>query len=241
MYLYHFSSQPRSDNIMLLTDTQSSGKAGDLLQNGNDYYLVLGEEIAFPELHGTLHPQSASFSLVEKSLLSEPTLQLLHDMVYQRYSSYKTVIKLFLDKEVVNLLKKKPSKKEKNKKAECHIGPQHISSEKGQTLIVFPDLRTRENYLHQTQNTLQLNALDTQAKKNLNRWKIKNGSESLIIATGSEIFQDFQKLESIYLVEPQKWYYASQQDPRYKAQSVLEKMAELYGAELHFIESDQLL
>lgn len=29
------------------------------------------------------------------------------------------------------------------------------------------------------------------------------------------------------MLEPQKRYYASQQEPRYKVQSVLEKMAEL--------------
>ena len=87
---------------------------------------------------------------------------------------------------------------------------------------------------------LFLSALDTQARKNLNRWKIKQGEEQLIFCTGAEVFQDFKKLGQIFLVEPQKRYYASQQDPRYKLETVVKKIAELHGIPLQLIESEML-
>jgi hypothetical protein len=36
-------------------------------------------------------------------------------------------------------------------------------------------------------------------------------------------------------VDPHKWYYASQQDPRYKVGDVIEEMQKLYGAELEIV------
>ncbi|MBF0932468.1 MAG: hypothetical protein HXJ92_03640, partial [candidate division SR1 bacterium] len=44
----------------------------------------------------------------------------------------------------------------------------------------------------------------------------------------------------IFFIEPQKWYYASQQDPRYKVGTVLEKMSELRGAKISEVSSEML-
>jgi hypothetical protein len=82
--------------------------------------------------------------------------------------------------------------------------------------------------------------LDTQTKKDTNRRKIKTGNEWLIYTTSSEIFQDYANLKKIYLLEPQKWYYAAQQDPRYKVGMVLEKIAELYWAGITIINSEEI-
>ena len=41
-------------------------------------------------------------------------------------------------------------------------------------------------------------------------------------------------------MEPQKWYYASQQDPRYKIDMVIKKLAELHNAEIKEISSEML-
>lgn len=48
------------------------------------------------------------------------------------------------------------------------------------------------------------------------------------------------KLEKIYFIEPQKWYYSSQQDPRYKVETVLRQMTLFFQAELHILESETL-
>ena len=161
-------------------------------------------------------------------------------MVYYWYSNYKTVIKLFFEWEALSLLQRNGKINKKTKKAEVSVGKQQIVAENSQILVVFPDLWTRENYLQADKEALLLNSLDTLARKQTNRRKIKQSLSGVIIATGSEIFQDFKNLSDIFFVEPQKWYYASQQDPRYKVWTVLEKMSELRGAKISEISSEML-
>jgi len=56
-----------------------------------------------------------------------------------------------------------------------------------------------------------------------------------IYASPGEIFQDYDNLKKIIFIDPHKWYYANQQDPRYKVGAVLEEMAKVYGAELEMV------
>jgi len=135
----------------------------------------LGEEISFPELHHNLYPNTQDFMLVEQSLLSPWTMALLHRMVYQRYSTYKVVVKLFLDKDILSLLQKRPSKlSSKKQKSEIILGKRQISTDSSQILVVTPDLWTLNNALLSSQNTLLLSSQDTQSKKNTNRRTIKS-------------------------------------------------------------------
>ena len=76
---------------------------------------------------------------------------------------------------------------------------------------------------------------NTQNQKDVHRWEIKKGLKSVIICTYAEIFQDFHNVKKIIFVDPHKWYYAAQQDPRYKVGEVLSKMEELYGAEVEIV------
>jgi len=179
-------------------------------------------------------------TLVYKELLSPETVQLVHWMVYEWYTSYKNVIKLFLDQEIDKLLAKE-IKIKKKKSYSCKIWGNTISGTwESQTLIVFPDIWSFTNLIDQENfEGIFLYSLDTQSKKNTNRWKIKKG-EWLICTTSSEIFQDYSNLKKIYFVEPQKWYYTSQQDPRYKIDMVIKKLAELHNAEIKEISSEML-
>ena len=90
--------------------------------------------------------------------------------------------------------------------------------------------RTIEN-----NNAIILLASQTQNQKDVHRWEIKKGIKSVIFCTYAEIFQDFKDLKKIIFVDPHKWYYASQQDPRYKVGEVLKKLAELRGAEVEVV------
>ena len=113
--------------------------------------------------------------LVEQSLLSRWNMALLHRMVYQRFSSYKVVSKLFLDKDILSLLQKKPSKlSSKKQKSEITLGKRQISTDSSQILVVAPDLWTLNNALLSSQNALLLTNQDTQSKKNTNRRAIKS-------------------------------------------------------------------
>ncbi len=101
---------------------------------------------------------SGVVQIIHKNLLSEKTMQLIHRMTYQRYSPYKSVIKYFLPKEIATLLKKSPKKLTKTKQSIKTSTQSSISSyqltilnqkysisDQGQTLMVFPDLRTLYN------------------------------------------------------------------------------------------------
>ena len=107
MYLYSFSSLAWQDGVFSAPTLDPKFKSWDLIKNDEGYFLVLGEEISFPELYHNLYPNTQDFMLVEQSLLSRWTMALLHRMVYQRFSSYKVVSKLFLDKDILSLSCKK--------------------------------------------------------------------------------------------------------------------------------------
>lgn len=243
MYLYSFSHYIGQDRVFWCDLPSKKVQAGDVLQSESDFFLVLGEAVSFPELYQLRYPMQGEFHVAFPKLLSSPALELVHRMVYERYTTYKNTLKLFLDQEIQNLLAKakRPTSK-KYQPLDFSIGKQRIhSEEQEQILIIFPDLRTFTNVIdQQAVGGLFLSALDTQARKNLNRWKIKQGEEQLIFCTGAEVFQDFKKLGQIFLVEPQKRYYASQQDPRYKLETVAKKIAELRGIPLQLIESEML-
>lgn len=241
MYLYSFSHYAGIDKVFFIPEWKNNAKTWDLLQKGSDFFLVLGEEISFPELYTTLYTWDINFQNTYPKLFSQASMRLIHRMVYERYSTYKKVIPLFLDEDIEKFLTKAIKSNKKNQKAEYHIGKLTIQQEwNWQILIIFPDLWTLQNYKDSQKPALYVSSLDTQNKKNSNRRKIKSWTEKIIISTGSEIFQDYQNLEHIYLIEPQKRYYASQQDPRYKVVKVAEKLAELHWAELHLIESENL-
>ena len=243
MYLYSFSQYIGQDRVFWCELPSKKVQAGGVLQSESDFFLVLGETVSFPELYQLRYPMQGEFHVAFPKLLSSPALELVHWMVYERYTTYKNTLKLFLDHEIQNLLAKakRPTSK-KYQPLDFSIGKQRIrSEEQEQILIIFPDLRMFTNLIdQQAVGGLFLSALDTQARKNLNRWKIKQGEEQLIFCTGAEVFQDFKKLGQIFLVEPQKRYYASQQDPRYKLETVAKKIAELHGIPLQLIESEML-
>ena len=240
MYLYAFSLYAGADKVFYYEGEKMSFQAGDLLQEGSDFFLVLGEKISFPESVTTRYTSSPK--LFFPQLLKAPSIQLLHWMVYERYTSYKKVVPLFLDHDITALLSKAQKEKQNKQSFELTIGKTKISHYgEGQVLIVFPDLWTVSNIIDlQHPQGLLLSALDGKSKKNKHRWQIKSWAEKLIFSTGSEVFQDFMKLEKIYFIEPQKWYYSSQQDPRYKVETVLRQMTLFFQAELHILESETL-
>ena len=213
LYLYSFDRFAGFDRVFAY-QWEEKLAIWDLVSVGDNLFLVLWKKIAFPELYTTLFVQVGSFSVVKKSFFSEKYIELLHWMVYYWYSNYKTVIKLFFEWDTPSLLQRKGKINKKTKKTEVSIGKQQIVAENSQILVVFPDLWTRENYLQADKDALLLNSLDTLVRK--------------------------QNLSDIFFVEPQKWYYASQQDPRYKVWTVLEKMSELRGAKITEISSEML-
>ncbi|MDR0607747.1 MAG: hypothetical protein LBG52_05390 [Candidatus Peribacteria bacterium] len=205
------------------------------MQCGEDIVLNLGEEISFAELY-TQPYLGTDFQLVYPGFFDNCFLSFLHWMVYERYASYKNVIKYFVSLDIHDLLIREQKVKDKRLKIK----------DKKQTLIILPDNWTRANMIvgdsvfgqdsersqHHDGEVLQLFSTDTQNRKDTHRRTIKKGLASVVIATHSEVFQPFSALKKILFVDPHKRYYHNQQDPRYSLATVVQKMAEIYGAEL---------
>jgi hypothetical protein len=73
---------------------------------------------------------------VTNSLLSSTTLQLIHHLVYEYYTTYANIIKLYLPSDIAKLLKKVTHAK--SGKIETPL-----------TLIIMPDRRTIVNQQEQ--------------------------------------------------------------------------------------------
>ncbi len=243
MYLYWFNKYAWADKVW---KTDWGFKSGDLLKISDDFFLSLWKDTSFFEqyVYG-LKSDLSKTETTEKKILNKQTLELLHRMVYQRYSTYKNVVKLFLPQEVQQLVDRKTTKKSKKtddlKIEKLNILDQEISlAEDWQTLVVFPDLRTLMNTttveLRENNWIDTLLSINTQNQKDKSRRNIKNWNTQTVLATHSEIFQNYKKLNKIIIIQPHKRYYSSQQDPRYKITEVVQKLAEIWKCELQIIK-----
>ena len=224
MYLFSFNKYAGHDRVFLY-EKEIKTDAGDLIKIQDEYFFCLGDEISFQELYNYKLNVTWESELIVKKLLSEKTVELVHWMVYERYSTYKSVLKLFLSFDINKLLDNKLENAKNNVKQE---------------LFILPDLWTLYNTFDaeilEDKNTALVSSTQTQLQKNKLFWKIKTWKVNKIIWTSSEIFQDYKNLTKITFYSPHKRYYTSQQDPRYKTSMVVDKMKEIYGCELEIIE-----
>lgn len=237
MYLYSFTRFGWFDRVFKLSDENKKAKAGDLLCLGSEYFLCLWKKLSFEELYLKVEElKSWKVEMCYKWFLNKETMALLHWMVETYYTTYKSVVKHFVTDELNKLLEREAKSVKSIKSKVCKVENFSVAKE-WQTLIVFPDLRTLTNECGNVEalksaNVALLLASQTEKQKAEHRWEIKKGMRSVILCTYAEIFQDFNDLKKIIRVDPHKWYYANQQDPRYKVGEVLKKMAELRWAEL---------
>lgn len=119
VYLYSFDRFFGFDKVCILTEdsTKKKVKAGDLLIFGNQYFLALGENLAFAEQYQ--HLTTTKAELVYKEFMTKPTLDLFHRMVETYYTTYKSVVRLFFADDIEKLLEReKKSVKSKASKVE---------------------------------------------------------------------------------------------------------------------------
>ena len=256
-YLYWFTKYAWSDKIWKVPWKL---KSWDLFLFWDEYYLSLWDEISFFEQYVyEIREPEEKFKLIEKNLISKETIQLINYMTYERYCPYYNVMKYFLPQEIDKLIERKVWKKKvvlnsnmsfwvKWNETKNLINISKIDSSlrsewqmDGQTLIVFPDLRTLINMTDDDfRNQSWVDTLlstNTQNQKDKSRRNIKLWNTKVIFATHSEIFQNYNDLKKIIIVYPHKRYYTNQQDPRYKTLSVVQKMSEIYNCELNVVEN----
>lgn len=226
MYYYHFTHYAGNDRVF--RSEKIFGEPGDLLSVGGEYMLVLGEEVARKEQHTKPWKSTEEPKLISAWLLSEKSLAMIHRMVEYRFTTYKNVLPLRIG-DIDDLIKYKPSResapqKRKKKSAE-------------QQLIIFPDLRTMHAYIAEHKNDLPEVFLtlhsQTSAKQKAQAFRsLKFWKATTVLCTYSQLFQDRAHLTSITLIDQHKWYYKSQQDPRYYVPTVAQQLAKTSGATL---------
>lgn len=244
MYLFSFDKYAWFDRVFKV-ETNYKLNAWDLIDYLWSIFLVLWEKISFESLYIKFWMElSIKPQVVVKNFLSTKTMEFIHYMVYQNYTSYKNVIELFFDYESADkLLKLEVSKKKIPEYADIQIDYNFskilLSNKKydWQQLIVFPDLWTMTNYWIENwkltiEDWVVLHGHATDKQKNIVFWWIKSWKISTLFCTYSQIFQDWKDLKKIIIIDAHKWYYKSQQDPRYYVPSVLNKFADLYWANI---------
>lgn len=241
MYLFSFKQFLWHDRVF--SSSLSVWKAGDLIQCWWDFLLNLWDEISFPELIKTQFTPTSSYEVVYQKFFDEKFLSLLHRMVYQRYSTYNNVLKYFVSFEIPQLLDREHKIKWRNKKLDVR----NVSipfNETKQSLVIIPDNRSRENQLSDffSQDYItHLYSTDTQNRKDQHRREIKKSKTWIIVATQSEVFQPFNNLWTIILIDWYKRYYHNQQDPRYDISEVVKKMQELYDCKIINMDNKWLI
>ena len=241
MYLFSFKQFAWHDRVF--SSNLSIWKAGDLIQYGWDFLLNLWDEIAFPELIRTQFTPTSPYEVVYPKFFDEKFLALLHRMVYQRYSTYNNVLKYFVSFEIPQLLAREDKAKWKTKKLNLDKVSTPFNESK-QNLVIIPDNRSRENQLSDffSQDFVtHLYSTDTQNRKDQNWREIKKSKVWIIVATQSEVFQPFNNLWTITLIDGYKRYYHNQQDPRYDISEVVKKMQELRDCKIFNIENKWLV
>ena len=113
-----------------------------------------------------------------------------------------------------------------------------------QNLIVIPDNWSRENQLSDffSQDFItHLYSTDTQNRKDQHRRETKKSKVWIIVSTQSEVFQPFNNLWTVALIDWYKRYYHNQQDPRYDISEVVKKMHELRNCEVLYLDNKWLI
>jgi len=152
-------------------------------------------------------------------------------------------MKYFISFDISQLLVRESKVKPQNKK--FNFSKTNIPfNDSKQNLVIIPDNRSRKNQLSDffSQDFItNLYSTDTQNRKDQHRREIKKSKTWIIIATQSEIFQPFNNLWSILLIDWYKWYYHNQQDPRYDVNEVVKKLQELWNCDIINIDNRGLI
>lgn len=238
MFLYHLTHSFTNQSILSHQDTNLH--IGDCMNDQEwNYYLVLGPSIHRDHLYN-ITQAPAQLHTIYPWLLSQATWLLVHHLVYEYYTSYDKIINLYLPHDIAKLITKAPHSQVKSKPHYRPItskqGHLQINSQTqpGQQLIIMPDQRSIVNYI--TTRWLDTKHILT-SQHTLNQdvsrfWNLKYWLNTQLICTPGECFRDYRQLSQIVVIDSHKWYYKSQQDPRYDIMRVCELMAHYYWCQL---------
>lgn len=245
MYIYAQNSFIGQDKVVKITTDFEGIKPWMMLRTEKDYLLALGDSLSFPSLYDQEEQLSAKEILETTPLLSNKCIEIIHYLVYRNYTVYRNIVPFFVGNDMEILMKKKSSSKKKPEFFQLMLWWHKYSFDNKlsswQQLLVFPDLWTIQNFYQIHQDSLDkdtvliLSWASTSIAVAKAFRAIKNWQISTVLTTHSQLFFDRCDLKSITIFDSHKWYYKSQQDPRYRTPDVLQKMSELYWAKFEEI------
>lgn len=238
MYCYFPDKRFGEDKVAWVTWITSD--EGDLLSIDGNLALVLGEQVTAHELmQGQM--TAVRTELICKWLIWKDALDIIHEFVWTRYTSYAQTVQLWIGADIHVLLKRqgKSLKKPMSRSWRMELGEQGkfvyavIPPTMTQQLIVFPDLWTMHQQLparvfEQPWVARRHSGLTTLQKATI-YWWCTYGSIHTVITTPAGIFQNRYSLASISLVDGHKRWYKSAQDPRHRTPSVLTAFCEKFS------------
>lgn len=240
MYCYCFQKNAWFDRIFKVSWVQWL-KSWDLFYLWTDVFLNLGEEIPFQDLYKyELNLEWIELDNVLRAFLSKKVIDIILYMVYTYYTKFSKVIPLFIDFDLKYLYKLN-SKKQKPVFTDFEYDyNENVFEYKSQpinwqVLYVFPDIFTMKNFIEKNKPkdsyTIKYSQNSSLQNFKVFEW-LRNWSISSLFSSPSWIYNDYYKLKKIILFYSYKWYYKSQQDPRYLSIDVVKKISELNKSEL---------
>lgn len=189
-------------------------------------YLCLGDAISFPELY----KKAPEYTFIEptiamRTLLSAKTLEIVHWMVQQYFSSYKAVVQLYLTSDVTNVFSRKPKKTS--------------LEDTEQICIIYPDLWSMTQsawklLISPTPDTAILHGGLTQLQKaKIFRW-VKYGSIKTLLSTNRWLFFDRHNLKEIIIHDPTSRAYSSQSEPRFVLEETATHISSSYDSKITY-------
>lgn len=191
---------------------------GSLVQDMGELFLYLWEEISWPELVWARH--SFVSPKIVMSLCSPTTIDTLHRMVYEWFSSYKDVIPLFFWSDIDVLLRHRP----KTLLSKTHDWTRMSSP---QRLFIFPSLLALVQYRQWQDvwdNSLILSGQSTPVQRAKAYRAVQSGQVDTLFVTHSQMFWDWNSSVDIHLFDPYSPLYEVHQEPRYAVSAVVDSL-----------------
>ncbi len=225
--MYFLLLQEQHGYESVIQATYKTIRAGDLVQDAKNMYLCLGNTLSFADLYKNIPEYTfIEATIACRNILSPTTMDCIHWMVQQYFSSYKAVVSLYLTGDPVYVFSKKPKKT--------------ALVDTKQICIIYPDLWSMTQSQGQHINWLPSDTVIlhwgmTQSQKTKIHRNIQNGTIKKLLATNRGLFFDWHNLTEIIIHDPTSRAYSSQSEPRFVLQETATHIAEANNATLTYI------
>jgi len=236
MYCYFPNKRFGEEKVAWVTWV--SWSEGDFLLIDEEYVVCLWTHITAHELIKG-EATAVRQEIIETALCSNQTMRLMHQFVWQWFTSYTNTIPLRIWSDIQALLKRRPKKVSPISRSwEMWFSPEGNllftsgSDTTQQQLIVFPDIWTMHQQLpvrlFEQPWVARRHSWLTALQKAVIFWGCKKWTIHTLITTPAWVFQDRQSLSAIFIVDMHKRWYKSAKDPRYRTPTVLAHFEQVY-------------